>query len=37
MREAEESGLAVQLLNPDIFDLDVHEIPERKRPGALPF
>lgn len=35
MREArEESGLAVQLLNPDIFDLDVHEIPERKNDPA---
>ena len=35
MREAhEESGLTVQLLNPDIFDLDVHEIPARKNDPA---
>ena len=35
LREArEESGLAVQLLDPQIFDLDVHEIPARKADPA---
>ncbi|MDT8410670.1 MAG: NUDIX hydrolase, partial [Wenzhouxiangellaceae bacterium] len=31
LREAgEESGLAVELLSPDILDIDIHEIPARK-------
>lgn len=35
MREArEESGLGVQLLSPHIFDIDVHEIPARKKDPA---
>jgi 8-oxo-dGTP pyrophosphatase MutT (NUDIX family) len=35
LREArEESGLAVELLDTQIFDLDVHEIPARKTDPA---
>lgn len=35
LREArEESGLAVALIDPQIFDLDVHEIPARKTDPA---
>jgi 8-oxo-dGTP pyrophosphatase MutT (NUDIX family) len=35
LREAEEeSGLAVQLLEPDILDIDIHEIPARKSDPA---
>ena len=34
-REAcEESGVAVEFLNNDIFDLDIHEIPARKNDPA---